>query len=45
VRVGDAAGAISEIGLASTRIEVAEGRFVDIPNLDFIAGAVEVDQR
>lgn len=45
VRVGDAEGAITEIGLASTRIEVAEGRFVDVPNLDFIAGAIEVDQR
>jgi hypothetical protein len=45
VRVGDAEGSISEIGLAATRIEVAEGRFVDVPNLDFIAGAIEVDQR
>jgi small-conductance mechanosensitive channel len=45
VRVGDAEGAIAEIGLASTRIQVADGRFVDVPNLDFIAGAIEVDQR
>ena len=45
VRVGDAEGAIAEIGLASTRIEVAEGRYVDVPNLDFIAGAIEVDER
>ncbi|MDJ0497746.1 MAG: mechanosensitive ion channel [Acidimicrobiia bacterium] len=45
VRVGDAEGAITEIGLASTRIEVAEGRYVDVPNLEFIAGAIEVDQR
>ncbi len=45
VRVGDAEGNISEIGLAATRIEVAEGRFVDVPNLDFIAGAIEVDHR
>ena len=45
VRVGDAEGAISEIGLASTRIEVAQGRFVDVPNLEFIAGAIEIDLR
>lgn len=45
VRVGDAEGSISEIGLASTRIQVAEGRFVDVPNLDFIAGSIELDQR
>jgi small-conductance mechanosensitive channel len=45
VRVGDAEGPIAEIGLASTRIQVGEGRFVDVPNLDFIAGAIEVDER
>ncbi|MDJ0924744.1 MAG: mechanosensitive ion channel [Acidimicrobiia bacterium] len=45
VRVGDAEGVITEIGLASTRVKVSEGRFADIPNLDFIAGAIEVDQR
>ncbi len=45
VRVGDAEGPISEIGLASTRIQVGEGRFVDVPNLEFIAGVVEIDQR
>lgn len=45
VRVGDAEGSIAEIGLAATRIQVADGRFVDVPNLEFIAGAIEVDQR
>ncbi len=45
VRIGDAEGPIAEIGLASTRIEVGEGRYVDVPNLDFIAGAIEVDER
>lgn len=45
VRVGDAEGPIAEIGLASTRIQVGEGRFVDVPNIDFIAGAIEVNER
>ncbi len=45
VRVGDAEGPIAEIGLASTRIQVGDGRYVDIPNMDFIAGAIEVDER
>lgn len=45
VRVGDAEGPIAEIGLASTRIQVGEGRYVDVPNLEFIAGAIEVDER
>jgi small-conductance mechanosensitive channel len=45
VRVGDVEGPIAEIGLASTRIEVGEGRFVDVPNIEFIDGAIEVDQR
>ena len=45
VRVGDAEGPIAEIGLASTRIQVGDGRFVDIPNMDFIAGAIEIDER
>ena len=45
VRVGDAEGPIAEIGMASTRIQVGDERFVDIPNLDFISAAVEVDDR
>jgi small-conductance mechanosensitive channel len=45
IRVGDAEGAITDIGLASTRIEVAQGRYVDVPNVEFIAAAIEVDQR
>jgi small-conductance mechanosensitive channel len=44
VRVGDAEGPIAEIGLASTRIEVAAGRYVDVPNEEFIARAIEVNQ-
>ena len=45
VRVGDAEGTIAEIGLATTRIQVGDGRFVDVPNVEFIDGAIEVDQR
>lgn len=45
IRVGDAEGSIAEIGLASTRIEVSKGRFVDVPNVEFIDEAIEVDQR
>ena len=45
VRVGDAEGPIAEIGLATTRIKVGDDRYVDVPNLDFIAGAIEVDER
>lgn len=45
VRVGDAEGPIAEIGLASTRIRVGDDRFVDVPNEEFIARAIEVDQR
>ncbi len=45
VRVGDVEGPIAEIGLATTRIMVGEDRYVDVPNLDFIDGAIEVDQR
>ena len=45
VRVGDTEGTIAEIGLASTRIMVAEDRYVDVPNLEFIDGAIELDQR
>lgn len=45
VRVGDAEGTITEIGLATTRIQVTDDRFVDVPNEEFIAHAIEVDQR
>ena len=44
-RVGDTKGPITEIGMASTRIQVGDSRFVDVPNLDFIASAIEVDER
>lgn len=42
IRVGDIDGKILEIGLSTTRVEVAEGRAVDIPNGEFIAGVVDV---
>ncbi len=42
VRVGDVEGRIVEIGLATTRIEMAEARFMDVPNLEFISGAVSL---
>jgi small-conductance mechanosensitive channel len=45
VRVGDAEGPIAEIGLATTRIKVGDDRFVDVPNLEFIDRAIEVDLR
>jgi small-conductance mechanosensitive channel len=43
VRVGDASGVVVEVGLSTTRIQVSEGRFIDIPNAEFLAGAVVVD--
>ncbi len=42
VRVGDVEGRITEIGLATTRIEVEDARFIDVPNLEFISGAVSL---
>ena len=45
IRVGDAEGPIAEIGLAATRVQVGDGRYVDVPNLEFISGAIEVDER
>ncbi len=42
IRVGDIDGRITEIGLSTTRVEVSEGRAVDIPNGEFIAGVVDV---
>lgn len=42
IRVGDIDGRIVEIGLSTTRVEVGEGRAVDIPNGEFIAGVVDV---
>ncbi len=42
IRVGDVEGRIVEIGLSTTRVEVSEGRSVDIPNGEFIAGVVDV---
>jgi len=42
IRVGDVEGRIIEIGLSTTRVEVSEGRSVDVPNGEFIAGMVDV---
>jgi len=42
IRVGDIDGTIAEIGMSTTRIEVSDGRSVDIPNGEFIAGLVDV---
>lgn len=42
IRVGDIEGRIVEIGLSTTRVEVSEGRSVDVPNGDFIAGVVDL---
>jgi small-conductance mechanosensitive channel len=42
IRVGDVDGTIAEIGLSTTRVEVATGRAVDIPNGEFIAGVVDI---
>lgn len=44
VRVADTEGSITEIGMASTRIQVSDNRYVDVPNLDFIANAIEVKE-
>jgi small-conductance mechanosensitive channel len=43
VRVGDVEGRIVEIGLAKTRIEIADGRSIDVPNLDILSVTVSVD--
>lgn len=45
IRVGDTEGPIIEIGMASTRIEVGDNRYVDVPNLDFIANAIELKEQ
>jgi len=42
IRVGDVEGRITEIGLSTTRVEVSEGRSVDVPNGEFMAGVVDV---
>lgn len=42
IRVGDVEGRITDIGLSTTRVEVSEGRSVDVPNGEFIAGVVDV---
>lgn len=40
VTVGDVDGVIAEIGLVSCRVEVAEGKFVDVPNTEFVDGSI-----
>ncbi len=44
VQVGDVTGTLVEIGLVSSRIEVADGRAVDVPNADFIEATIAVDR-
>jgi small-conductance mechanosensitive channel len=42
IRIGDIQGRIESIGLASTRVVVADGRRVDVPNREFLEATVEV---
>ncbi len=42
VRVGDIEGRIVDVGLATTRIEVAAGKQIDVPNHEFLEGATSV---
>lgn len=42
VRVGDVEGKLTEIGLVSTRIEIAESKSMDVPNVEFIERVVAV---
>ena len=43
VRIGDVEGAVAEIGLSTTRIQVSEQRAMDVPNAEFLGGAVSVE--
>jgi small-conductance mechanosensitive channel len=43
VRLGDVAGVVIEIGLSTTRVRVDDDRVIDVPNADFLAGAVSVE--
>ncbi len=43
MRVGDVEGELLEIGLVSSRIGSAPGKAIDVPNAEFIAGAIDVD--
>jgi small-conductance mechanosensitive channel len=43
VRVGDVVGSVFELGLSTTRIQVSEGRFMDVPNTEFLESAIAVE--
>ncbi len=43
IRVGDVEGVVVEVGLSTTRIRVSEQRDIDVPNADFLEGAVSVE--
>ncbi len=42
VRIGDVEGVLADIGLVSSRLDLGEGRFMDIPNTEFVARDVGV---
>ena len=44
VRVGDVQGTVVQVGLSTTRIRVSDQREVDIPNAEFLEGAVSVER-
>jgi small-conductance mechanosensitive channel len=43
IRVGDVEGVVVEVGLATTRIRVSGHRHIDVPNAEFLDGAVSVE--
>jgi small-conductance mechanosensitive channel len=43
VRVGEVEGIVIAVGLSTTRIQVADARHVDVPNAEFLEGAVSVE--
>jgi small-conductance mechanosensitive channel len=42
IRIGDVEGRVVEIGLATTRVELGDGRNIDVPNHDFLEGNTSV---
>jgi len=43
VRVGTVEGIVVSVGLSTTRIQIGDARHVDVPNAEFLAGAVSVE--
>jgi small-conductance mechanosensitive channel len=43
VRIGHVEGAVVEIGLSTTRIQVSDHRAVDVPNAEFLEAAITVE--